>query len=32
VRRIYGVPGDSVNGFMDTIHRAGEITWEHVRR
>ena len=31
VRRVYGIPGDSVNGFMDALHREGGITWEHVR-
>ncbi len=31
VRRIYGIPGDSLNGFTDAVRRAGTITWEHVR-
>jgi pyruvate dehydrogenase (quinone) len=31
VRRIYGLPGDSLNGFTDAIRRSGEISWEHVR-
>jgi pyruvate dehydrogenase (quinone) len=31
VRRVYGIPGDSVNGFTDALRRDGEITWEHVR-
>lgn len=31
VRRVYGLPGDSLNGFTDAIRRAGDITWEHVR-
>jgi len=31
VRRVYGLPGDSLNGFIDAIRRSGEITWEHVR-
>ena len=31
VRRVYGIPGDSVNGFIDALRRDGEITWEHVR-
>jgi pyruvate dehydrogenase (quinone) len=31
VRRVYGIPGDSVNGFMDALHRESDITWEHVR-
>ena len=28
VRRVYGIPGDSLNGFTDAMRRAGEITWE----
>ena len=31
VRRVYGIPGDSLNGFTDALRRDGEITWEHVR-
>ncbi len=31
VRRVYGIPGDSVNGFMAALRRDGGITWEHVR-
>jgi pyruvate dehydrogenase (quinone) len=31
VRRVYGLPGDSLNGLTDAIRRSGEITWEHVR-
>jgi pyruvate dehydrogenase (quinone) len=31
VRRVYGIPGDSVNGFTDALRRGGSITWEHVR-
>ncbi len=31
VRRIYGLPGDSLNGFTDAMRRDGGITWEHVR-
>jgi pyruvate dehydrogenase (quinone) len=31
VRRIYGLPGDSLNGFTDALHRDGELVWEHVR-
>jgi pyruvate dehydrogenase (quinone) len=31
VRRVYGLPGDSLNGFTDAIRRSGAITWEHVR-
>ena len=31
VQRVYGVPGDSLNGFTDALRRAGGVTWEHVR-
>jgi pyruvate dehydrogenase (quinone) len=31
VRRVYGIPGDTINGFMDALRRDGGITWEHVR-
>jgi pyruvate dehydrogenase (quinone) len=31
IQRIYGLPGDSLNGFTDAIRRAEGITWEHVR-
>jgi pyruvate dehydrogenase (quinone) len=31
VRRVYGLPGDSLNGFTDAIRRADGISWEHVR-
>ncbi|MHC9293030.1 ubiquinone-dependent pyruvate dehydrogenase [Mycobacterium sp. LTG2003] len=31
VRRVYGLPGDSLNGFTDAIRRSGDISWEHVR-
>jgi pyruvate dehydrogenase (quinone) len=31
VRRIYGIPGDSLNGFTDAMRRDGSIAWEHVR-
>ncbi|WP_006245622.1 ubiquinone-dependent pyruvate dehydrogenase [Mycolicibacterium tusciae] len=31
IQRVYGLPGDSLNGFTDAIRRSGEITWEHVR-
>jgi pyruvate dehydrogenase (quinone) len=31
VRRVYGVPGDSLNGFTDSIRRSGHVAWEHVR-
>jgi pyruvate dehydrogenase (quinone) len=28
---VYGIPGDSLNGFTDALRRDGGITWEHVR-
>jgi pyruvate dehydrogenase (quinone) len=31
VRRVYGIPGDSINGFTDALRRDGDIAWEHVR-
>jgi pyruvate dehydrogenase (quinone) len=31
ITRVYGLPGDSLNGFTDAIRRSGSITWEHVR-
>ncbi|OBC00419.1 pyruvate dehydrogenase [Mycobacterium sp. 852013-50091_SCH5140682] len=31
VRRVYGLPGDSLNGFTDAIRRSEAITWQHVR-
>ena len=31
VRRIYGVVGDSLNGFTDALRRRGDIDWVHVR-
>ena len=31
VRRVYGLPGDSINGFTDALRRDGEVAWEHVR-
>jgi pyruvate dehydrogenase (quinone) len=31
VRRIYGLPGDSINGFTDALRRDGDIAWQHVR-
>ncbi len=31
VKRIYGVVGDSLNGFTDAIRRQGKIQWVHVR-
>ena len=31
VRRVYGIPGDSLNGFTDAIRRAEDFSWEQVR-
>lgn len=31
VRRIYGVPGDSLNGFTDAMRADGTMRWVHVR-
>ena len=31
VRRVYGLPGDSLNGFTDALRRNGTVTWKHVR-
>ena len=31
VHRVYGIPGDSLNGFTDAIRRSGGISWEPVR-
>jgi pyruvate dehydrogenase (quinone) len=31
VTRVYGLPGDSLNGFTDAIRRVEAISWEHVR-
>ena len=31
VNRVYGLPGDSLNGFTDAIRRSDDVTWEHVR-
>jgi pyruvate dehydrogenase (quinone) len=31
VRRVYGLPGDSLNGFTDAIRRSSDISWQHVR-
>jgi pyruvate dehydrogenase (quinone) len=31
VRRVYGLPGDSLNGFTDALHRDGTLSWQHVR-
>ncbi|KAA0113381.1 ubiquinone-dependent pyruvate dehydrogenase [Mycolicibacterium sp. P9-22] len=31
VTRVYGLPGDSLNGLTDAIRRADHFSWEHVR-
>ena len=31
VRHVYGLPGDSLNGFTDAIRRSDDVTWEQVR-
>jgi thiamine pyrophosphate-dependent acetolactate synthase large subunit-like protein len=31
VKRVYGLPGDSLNGFTDAIRTRSEIQWVHVR-
>jgi pyruvate dehydrogenase (quinone) len=31
VRRVYGIPGDSLNGFTDALRRDGTMAWEHAR-
>lgn len=31
VDRVYGIPGDSLNGFTDALRRDGGIRWVHVR-
>ncbi|MFZ2012644.1 MAG: ubiquinone-dependent pyruvate dehydrogenase [Nocardioides sp.] len=31
VERIYGLPGDSLNGLTDAIRTNGHIAWQHVR-
>jgi pyruvate dehydrogenase (quinone) len=31
VERVYGIPGDSLNGFTDALRRDGSIRWMHVR-
>ncbi len=31
VKRIYGLPGDSLNGFTDALRRDGTMEWIHVR-
>jgi pyruvate dehydrogenase (quinone) len=31
VERVYGIPGDSLNGFTDALFHDGSIEWKHVR-
>jgi pyruvate dehydrogenase (quinone) len=31
VKRVYGIPGDSLNGFTDAVRRDSTIAWAHVR-
>ena len=31
IKRVYGLPGDSLNGFTDALRRDGSIEWIHVR-
>src|ERR1700758_2036643 len=31
VERVYGIVGDSLNGFTDSLRRQGKIKWLHVR-
>jgi pyruvate dehydrogenase (quinone) len=31
VQRVYGLPGDSLNGFTDALRRDGTLSWQHVR-
>ncbi|WP_262849904.1 ubiquinone-dependent pyruvate dehydrogenase [Mumia quercus] len=31
VRRVYGLPGDSLNAFTDALRRDGTLDWVHVR-
>ncbi|WP_424936404.1 MULTISPECIES: ubiquinone-dependent pyruvate dehydrogenase [Bacteria] len=31
VKRVYGIPGDSLNGFTDALRKDGGIRWVHVR-
>src|SRR6202000_2733439 len=30
-RRVYGIPGDSLNGFTDAMRRAGGMAWQNTR-
>lgn len=31
VKRVYGLPGDSLNGFTDALRKDGTVAWSHVR-
>jgi pyruvate dehydrogenase (quinone) len=31
VQRVYGLPGDSLNGFVEALRRDGSVDWVHVR-
>ena len=31
IERVYGIPGDSLNGFTDALRKDGTIRWVHVR-
>lgn len=31
ITRVYGIPGDSLNGFTDTLRTQQDISWVHVR-
>src|SRR5579875_2992700 len=31
VKRVYGLPGDSLNGITDSLRKTPEIEWVHVR-
>ncbi len=31
IDRVYGIPGDSLNGFTDALRKDGTIRWVHVR-
>ncbi|MGH1565175.1 ubiquinone-dependent pyruvate dehydrogenase [Mumia sp. DW29H23] len=31
VRRLYGLPGDSLNGLTEALRRDGSVAWQHVR-
>ncbi|MBP6683979.1 MAG: ubiquinone-dependent pyruvate dehydrogenase [Leucobacter sp.] len=31
VDHVYGLPGDSLNGFTDALRRDGHVAWKHVR-